>query len=359
MNEKPILTWAPLLLADRSPNLRLLALRELPIESATDQEVKEGGYTDREIEELAAIREEDPIVQEILARQDPDGSWRASAGGVESWARIRTTAHALTRLGYLGFGPEHPSVKWGAEYLFSHQIEDGSWPLPEIKAEREMGEAYEMIPLQTGLPLRALAAAGFASDPRAEAAYEWLLAQRLPDGAWPSGRKAGQNVFPAGYRRLAHSRFGCRSNTTFALLALAHHPERRRSEAARRGLDLLLAQETLQAHTLGIEVARMIGVELASGYFTYFARYDAALMLDLCWRIGASLDDPRIAALASFVKDLQGSYGLWEHPTHPQASRWLTLDLLRSLARLDQHGDWISLEPRTPFQPYPKQPKRY
>jgi hypothetical protein len=115
----------------------------------------------------------------------------------------------------------------------------------------------------------------------------------------------------------------------------------------------------LQASNLGVEVARMIAVEPAGGFFTYFARHDPALVLDLCWRIGASLEDPRVADLAEFVKALQGPYGLWEHPSHPEASHWLTFDLLRSLSRLDQATDWLSLEPRTPFQPYPKRPKRY
>jgi hypothetical protein len=32
---------------------------------------------------------------------------------------------------------------------------------------------------------------GFAEDPRAEQAYAWLLAQRLPDGAWPTGIASG------------------------------------------------------------------------------------------------------------------------------------------------------------------------
>ena len=38
---------------------------------------------------------------------------------------------------------------------------------------------------------RGLAAAGYAEDPRAERAYEWLLGQRLDDGAWPTGRASG------------------------------------------------------------------------------------------------------------------------------------------------------------------------
>jgi hypothetical protein len=342
------MTWIPLLLADPSPSLRLLVLRELLGRSADD-----------EVRELVTLREQDPIVQDLLALQAADGSWPARGNGGDGWKGIRSTAQALIRLGYLGFDPEHHAVQRGAEYLFALQEEDGSWPLPKSKAERELREPYSLIPLQTGMPLRALAAAGYALDPRSERAYAWLLAHELPDGGWPSGMKGGKNVFPAGYRRLAHSRLACRTNTTFALIALAFNPERSHGPAARRGLDLLLAHETHQASNLGFEVGRAIGVEMARGFFTYFARYDVALVLDLCWRIGASLEDPRVADLVAFVQGLQGSYGLWDYPAHPEASRWVSLDLLRSLSRIDQETDWVSLEPRTPFQPYPKHPRRY
>jgi hypothetical protein len=343
------MTWAPLLLADPSPNLRLLVLRELLHRPADDEEIRE----------LVALREEDPLVQNLLALQEADGSWRSADGSGGAWHRIRTTTHALLALGYLGFGPEHPAVEQGAEYLFSHQRADGSWPLPKSKAERELREPYSMIPLQTGMPLRGLAAAGYAADPRAEQAYEWLLDQRLPDGTWPSGVKGGKHVFPAGYRRLAHSRYGCRTNTSLALGALAFHPRRRKGSPARRGLDLLLAQETLQASNTGFEVARIIGAERSRGFFTYFARYDVAFVLDLCWRIGASLEDGRVADLVRFVEELQGPYGLWNYAPHPHVSRWVSFDLLRSLSRIDKQTDWVSLEPRTPFQPYPKHAKRY
>jgi hypothetical protein len=342
------MTWVPLLLADPSPNLRLLVLRELLLRD-----------DDQEVRELAALREEDATVQNLLALQDADGSWRGREGGGASWHRIQTTTQALIALGYLGFGRLHAAVQHGAEYLFSLQEGDGSWALPKAKAERELREPYSMIPLQTAMPLRGLAAAGYATDPRAELAYEWLLERRLPDGAWPSGEKGGKRVFPAGYRRIAHSRFGCRTNTSFATSALALHPERRTSAAARRGLDLLLAHETLQPRNLGYEVARTIGAERARGYFTYFARYDMGFILDLCWRTGASLEDARIANMVECVRGLQGPYGLWHYPAYPEASRWVSFDLLRSLSRIDQETDWFSLEPRTPFQPYPKRTRRY
>jgi hypothetical protein len=267
------------------------------------------------------------------------------------------------RLGYLGLDAAHPAVRRGAEYLFAQQRADGAWPLGEIREEDSGREKYTMIPLQTALPLRGLAACGCATDPRAERAYDWLLDQRLPDGAWPTGlASGGVHGYVAGYRRLPHSRWGCRSNTTGALVCLALHPVRRRGAEARRALDLLLGRETREERPLGYEVARLTGAEPSHGFITFYARFDLALLLDLCGRAGASRDDERVVELVHFVQGLQGSYGLWEYAARPQVSRWLSFDLLRSLARLDageDPGQWIGLEPRTPFQGYAKKQKRY
>jgi hypothetical protein len=216
-----------------------------------------------------------------------------------------------------------------------------------------------MIPLQTALPLQGLAVCGYATDPRAEQAYDWLLDQRLPDGAWPTGIASGSYGRVGGYRRLAHSRWGCRSNTTGALICLSLHPERRTAPEARRALDLLLGRETRERHPLGFEVARTIGVEAARGLFTYYARFDLVLILDLCWRGGATQGDERVAKIVEFVQEVQGPYGLWEYVPRPPASRWITFDLLRSLSRLDQATDWLSTEPRTPFRAYAKRAKRF
>jgi len=269
------------------------------------------------------------------------------------------TAAALVRLGYLGFGPEHEAVAAGADFLFSRQCKDGAWPLRASGGGKGEQEGYSMIPLQTALPLRGLAACGFAADPRCERAYDWLTHQRLEDGAWPTGIASGTFGYVAGYRKLAHSRWGCRSNTTAVLCCLAQHPERRSGVQAQRALDLLLGRETREGHTLGFEVARTIGAEPTRGFTTFFARFDLGQVLDLCWRIGASREDDRVAELVASVEGLQGPHGLWEYPARPQATRWVTFDLLRSLSRLDASGDWVSVEPRTPFQAYPKRARRY
>ena len=340
--------WVALLLADRSPSLRLLVLRDL-LDASED---------DPELRELEALRAQDPLVKSLLDSQTPVGAWPLH-GRVGLKGALQGTAQALIRLGALGFGPENDAVRTGAEFLFAQQNEDGSWPLASDLEPGERYGKYDMIPLQTAMPLRGLAAAGYATDTRAERAYQWLLEQRLDDGTWPTGTSSGVFGRVAGYRRLPHSRWGCRSNSTGVLLCFAHHPRRRTSSEAQRALDHLLARETRERRDLGFEVARTLGAEKASGLFTYFARFDAALLLDLCWRIGASLTDERVAALANYVRSLQGPYGQWEYVSQPQVSRWLTFDLLRSLSRLGVEDNWSSVEPQTKFQPYHRRQSRF
>ncbi len=342
------LAWAPFLLSSTSPVLRLLVLRDLLGRKIDDPEVQE----------LENLMDEEPLIRKLLEKQEKDGSWRTFES-MPSPDPLRATSQALIRLGYLGLEPEHPAVNKAAEFLFSLQKSDGSWPIPAKTDEGERYSNYSYVPLQTAIPLRGLAACGYASDSRSEEAFEWLMERRLPDGAWPSGAADESYARVAGYRRLAHTRWGCRSNTTGVLICLALHPQRRYSTEARRALDLLLGRESKERQALGFEVARVIGVEQSRGLFTYYGRFDLAFVLELCWRIGASKDDPRVSSIVDFITQQQGPYGLWEYEPRPVASRWLTFDLLRSLSRLVKNEDWLTLEPPTPFSTYPKTQPRY
>jgi hypothetical protein len=204
---------------------------------------------------------------------------------------------------------------------------------------------------------------GFATDPRAERAYEWLLGTRLPDGSWPAGPKAdlgdpGRPSQPEPeYRRLARGH-GCRSATTGVVACLALHPEHNRSGAARIGIDHLLARETREESTLGWEVSRLVALERAMGHVTFYVTFDLAFLLDLASRCGVSADDRRVRDLVTWLEIRRGPYGLWEHHAHPQLSRWLTFDLECSLRRLEG-GDWIGNEEATTFDPYHGGRRRY
>ncbi len=298
-----------ILLADRSPSLRRRVLVEL-------LDVPED---DAEVRELDALRDDE-------ARAIPIGG-----------TTTRELGWSLSRLAHLGLGRGHPIVDRVARKLLRMQSDNGSWPLPRGKRGEE---GYTMSPLQTSLPMRGLAEAGYATHAACERAYTWLLDQRLEDGSWPTGTAAGTRAFVAGYRRLPRSK-GCRSNTTGALACLAHHPERRSSEEARRAADILLRRETREESTFGAEVSRLTGIEEPAGFVTFYARFDLAFLLDLAARAGVSREDRRMGELATELEGRRNDAGLYEHPVYPHLSRWLTLDVLTALRRLED-GDWVS-----------------
>ena len=112
--------------------------------------------------------------------------------------------------------------------------------------------------------------------------------------------RAGRQPPEKEYRRLTRGA-GCRSATTGAVACLALHPERSRSDAARIGVDHLLARETRDESTLGWEVSRLVGLERAMGQVTFYVTFDLAFLLDLASRCGvpvrtdAFIDLARIA----------------------------------------------------------------
>jgi len=342
-----------LLFGDPSPSLRWRAAVELDGTTEDDDEVKA----------WRAEIDSSPGVEALVERL---GAAR----------RPQAAGYLLCQLAYLGYrGPELAAA---VEGIFAEQQPDGSWPVwlddnddqpapkrrgSNRKASPARSEGPRFITMQTVVPLRGIAAAGFATDPRAERAFEWLVGQRLPDGSWPSGAKAdlggpGRPSEPEReYRRLTRGA-GCRSATTGAVACLALHPERNRSDAARTGVDHLLARETRDEATLGWEVSRLVGLERTTGRITFYVTFDLAFLLDLASRCGVSPDDRRVRDLVAYLESLRGPYGLWEHHTHPQLARWLTFDLESSLRRFAD-GDWIGDEEVANFTPYRRTRRRY
>ena len=345
------MTWVPLLLADKSPCLRYLVLTEL-----LGRDIE-----DNEAQELAALRNEDPLVTTLVSLQKERGNWKdLDQAGYTIGGSVRATAAALLRLGYLGFGSDHSAVKRGAEYIFSKQKKDGSWPLPERVSDFEFDRGpYTMTPVQTSIPLLGLVMCGYGEDPRSESAFDWLINKRNDDGTWPAGKVHEVYVRIAGYRKLPHSQWGCRTNTTQSLLCFAYHPKRRNSTEARQALDHLLGRETRDRNNLGFNVARFVGVEPHRGGLTYHAKFDPALILDICSKVGTSRSDPRVSDLIDWIVAQQGEYGLWEYLPQPVVSRWVSFDIVRSLSRVDDTADWVSTKKRKHFVAYPRKKKRF
>jgi len=345
------MTMITLLLADPSPSLRWRTAVELDGATDEDDEVKAWRTEINHSEDVRAL---------VARLQAAEG-------------RPHTAGYLLCQLAYLGY--RGPALAAAVDAIFASQQADGSWAAsPSDKgpgrdaetssaAEHAPSDGARFVTMHTVVPLRGIAAAGFATDPRAERAYEWLLGTRLPDGSWPAGPKAdlgtaGRPIPPEKeYRRLPRG-LGCRSATTGAVASLAMHPQRRRSEAARIGVDHLLARETRDASTLGWEVSRLVGLERPMGQLTFYTAFDLAFLLDLASRCGVSPQDRRVHDLVAYLETLRGPYGLWQHPNHPQLSGWFSCDLQRSLHRLT-NGDWIGNEEPVSLTPYRHGPRRY
>ena len=113
------MNWIPLLLADPSPCLRLLVLRELLHKPESDAE----------IQELIIMQDSDHLIADTISLQQSDGSWKGNLNFHTYTDEISATSIVLLRLGFLGFSSEHPIIQNGVEFLFSKQLKDGSWSL--------------------------------------------------------------------------------------------------------------------------------------------------------------------------------------------------------------------------------------
>ncbi|MFH1568618.1 MAG: hypothetical protein ABIL09_11530 [Gemmatimonadota bacterium] len=58
--------------------------------------------------------------------------------------------------------------------------------------------------------------------------------------------------------------------------------------------------------------------ERARGFLGFLARFDAAQVLDLCWRLGAGREEGRVAGLLDFVGPAAGEWGPWEYGPSPR-----------------------------------------
>ena len=349
-----------LLLTDPSPHLRLLVHKNLlhtPVQNS-------------EIIELEKLCTEDPLINEIISPENiihtqgplspyTKGGGNKTAGTRETggFSSVWKAAHILKGLVYLGYPHDHPVVQKGAAFILDRQNPSGSWSPGKHKTSDDAGAELQLM--FSAVILQGLALAGYGETPRALKGYSWLAGFRLTDGAWPAGMVEGNYRGIAGYRRLPHSRFGCRSTTTAVTAALAYHPQLRHKEEAHKALDHLLAVELKESSSTGFELARVLGFEEIRGMLTYYVRYDTAFILDLCIRTGIGTDDKRVADIIEFLLTLRGPWGLWEYGPHPQASRWITYDILRLLSGIDEETKWFSLKPEGKFRKYPGKNKRF
>jgi prenyltransferase beta subunit len=123
------------------------------------------------------------LVEEILERQRPDGSFPFALGGE---GQINTTIFAILALSTVEEPAVAPALRSAAEWLIAQQNGNGGWHWQGNVATSEVD--------MTAAAIQALGAAGAPSAPAERAAFEaaqqegleYLEGAQLPDGGFPA-----------------------------------------------------------------------------------------------------------------------------------------------------------------------------
>jgi hypothetical protein len=277
-----------------------------------------------------------PDARKIVARQNPDGSWRYPGGkphvrSRENYDQLETFRQVGILVEKFGFSREHPALARAAEFLFSFQTEEGDF-------RGIYGTQYATT--YVGAIMEVLIKAGYEDDARIGKGFRWLLAMRQSDGGWaiplrtvgvPFAEFVDLQRHP---KAIAPDRSKPFSHlvTGMVLRAFAAHPVHRRSTEALRAGELL-ATRLYQRDAYGDR-----------GDVSYWERVsfpfwftDIVSALDSLSRLGLGPDLPTIRAALDWVKKLQRSDGTFGLRLMKGKSKdlpwWICLAICRSLTR--------------------------
>ena len=232
-----ITTW---LLEPEDPAVRYATLTQLLGRPAKSPEVKQA---------RAAIMRQGAVA-DILARQNPDGSWGAPDAFYT--AKYRGTVWQLLVLAEHFADARDPRVKRACELLLHSSQEPRSGGFSVHRAKRAAGGLpSEVIPCLTGNVLFSLLRFGYADDPRVRRGIQWLTRYLRFD----DGDTAPPAEFPYARLEPCYGRHSCFMGIVKGLKALAELPEAQRTPAVRRtiraGAEFMLQHHVFkQSHDL-------------------------------------------------------------------------------------------------------------
>jgi hypothetical protein len=260
---------------------------------------------------------------EILACQEPYGSWRRANGPV--WL---PTLFTLLLLRATGIDPDDPAVHSSVTRLDSN-LRWSNQPNWELRPEKMGGNSFFQGEVEPCINGGVLALGAYFGHPT-ESLARRLLSEQLDDGGWNCEA-------PESARSSFHTTICVLEGLLEYEHALGSAPEI--AAARRRGEEYLLERALFRRRSTG-EVANPEFLELA---FPPRYHYDILRALDY-FRATGSRPDPRIDEAVRFVKSKRQADGRWlldraydealalsfgESASQP--SRWNTLRALRVL----------------------------
>ncbi|MEW6093193.1 MAG: prenyltransferase/squalene oxidase repeat-containing protein [Chloroflexota bacterium] len=276
-----------------------------------------------------------PEVQELLDRQQADGSWHYPGKSFDQADGtnydLLQTYRTLRRLVELyGMNDSHPAICKAAEYLFSCQTEEG-----DIRGIL----VNQYMPYYHGAILTPLVKAGYADDPRLVKGMDWLLSMRQEDGGWivPAQAVPAKQKTKAFWRGPAlppdRSLPSSHLATDMALRPFAAHPVyRSRPEALSAAR--LLKSRLLQPDKYNDRKGADYWLKLQFPFWWH----SLVATLDSLSRLGFDKDDDDIARGLIWFLENQEADGLWDTrygkgKEAQRLRRWVGLAVCRVLKR--------------------------
>jgi hypothetical protein len=277
-----------------------------------------------------------PEARKIVARQNPDGSWRYPGGkphvrSRENYDQLETFRQVGVLVEEFGFSREHPAMQRAADFLFSFQTDAGDF-------RGIYGNQYATT--YVGAIMELLIKAGYADDARIAKGFRWLLAMRQSDGGWAIPLRTVGVRFSEFVDLMRHpkpiapdrSKPSSHLVTGMVLRAFAAHPVHHKSAEARQAGELLVTR--LYKRDTYSDRGDVSYWERVSFPFWFT---DIVSALDSLSRLGFGIDVPTIHAALDRLKKVQradGSFGLkLMKNKSADLPWWICLAVCRSLKR--------------------------
>ena len=227
-------------------NIRwLLAQASSPVKYLTTKHILREDSASQQMRALWAEVAQGPDADEILSRQNDDGSWfsggpwgprgyrrQTPPGYTADRPKFVTTAWILPYLGEMGFTVDDARVRASGEYIVQHI------DLPE-PVTTELERSQNCCGLYAA-PLRALASIGMASDRRLEGRWDRLLQCQRSDGGWLNPSHLADSPTPSKTQGRWPWDRSCVWGSTFAAQALYASDVPNHRGALRQALEFLL-----------------------------------------------------------------------------------------------------------------------
>jgi hypothetical protein len=312
------MTWKRRLTSDPIPKLRGSKNRALRYFTSRDLLSEEPGSV-KELWEL-------PQTKRLLGLQRENGAWtyhgrQRHIRSPEDYNQIETFRILRELVEKYGLDKNHPAFAKAAEFMFSHQTDEGDF----------RGIAgNQHLPYYSGAIMELLVKGGYAADRRIARGFNWLLSVRQDDGGWAIplrtvGLKFSPEIFRSGTVEANRAKPSSQLVTGMVLRAFAAHPSYRRSRDAYAAGELL-ANRFFKPDAYPDRRAPSFWTSFSFPFwFT-----DLLSALDSLSQIGLNPSHPPVARALEWFSSRQQKTGLWRLR-------------LRMMAREKEPDSWITL----------------